>query len=192
MIKQKMDEVMNSYIDQGFIPYYIYGGGHTFEGGKAYIDAVGLLKDYCNANKWYPDYIFLASGTGSTQSGILAGLDKIYWDTKVIGISVGRNSDRAVEIVDGFYKKLCNYYEINCQLKDTTVLDDYLCGGYGKYNDEIKTLSMNSLSTFGFTLDTCYSGKAFYGMQDYIRKNKLQTKKILFWHTGGVLNYLAE
>jgi 1-aminocyclopropane-1-carboxylate deaminase/D-cysteine desulfhydrase-like pyridoxal-dependent ACC family enzyme len=29
-------------------------------------------------------------------------------------------------------------------------------------------------------------------MLDYIKKNKLEDKNILFWHTGGIFNFLAE
>ena len=30
-----------------------------------------------------------------------------------------------------------------------------------------------------------YTGKAFYGMQDYLREKDIKGKKILFIHTGG-------
>lgn len=188
-----MDEVMIGYEEQGLKPYYIWGGGHTMEGGKAYIDAVKELASYCQINNWFPDYIFHASGTGSTQSGIMAGLDLYNLNnTKVIGVSVGRKAEQATKIVDDFYKDLCNHYDIVCLSRKAIVLDDYLCGGYGKYNKEIKDLSNQALKKYGFTLDTCYTGKAFYGMQEYINANKLENKNMLFWHTGGVFNYLAE
>src|SRR5690554_5004568 len=104
-IGQAMDDALAIYQRNGLKPYYIWGGGHTLEGGLAYIDAVKELKDYCEKNNWISDYIFHASGTGSTQSGILAGLDKYgFDDTKVIGISVGRKSEPATKIVDDFYK----------------------------------------------------------------------------------------
>jgi len=192
-IGKAMDGAMRLYENNGFTPYYIWGGGHTFEGGLAYIDAVKELKEYCAENNWTPDYIFHASGTGSTQSGILAGLDKYdFENTKVIGISVGRKSEPATKIVDEFYKELCSHYNIDCSNRESIVLDDYLIGGYGQYNSELKELSLNSIKEYGFTLDTCYTGKAFYGMMDYIKNNKLEDKDILFWHTGGIFNFLAE
>src|SRR5690606_12521931 len=84
-IGKAMDEAMNAYQANGFKPYYIWGGGHTLEGGLSYIEAVQELKAYCEVNNWQPDYIFHASGTGSTQSGIMAGLDKYgFNNTKVI------------------------------------------------------------------------------------------------------------
>ncbi|MFA7686560.1 MAG: pyridoxal-phosphate dependent enzyme [Moheibacter sp.] len=188
-----MDEAMIKYKLQNYKPYYIWGGGHTLEGGGAYINAVEELQKYSKQMNWYPDYIFHASGTGSTQSGILAGLDKFgFGKTKVIGISVARKSEQATMIVNAFYKKLCEHYNINCSNRETVVLDDYLCGGYEQYSNELKELSDNSIRDYGFILDTCYTGKAFYGMLDYIKKNNIEDKNILFWHTGGIFNFLAE
>lgn len=192
-IGQAMDNAMTDYQECGYKPYYIYGGGHTLEGGLAYINAVEDLKQYCQEENWTPTYIFHASGTGSTQSGILAGLDKHkFRNTQVIGISVGRGAEQANKIVNHFYDELCTKYHINCLNKDVNVLDDYLMGGYGHYNDELKQLSANSIKKYGFTLDTCYVGKAFFGMLDYVKKNHIEERNVLFWHTGGVFNFLAE
>ncbi|WP_413511888.1 1-aminocyclopropane-1-carboxylate deaminase/D-cysteine desulfhydrase [Myroides odoratus] len=188
-----MDSAMQQYHDQGDIPYYIWGGGHTLEGGLAYIEAIEDLKNYCDENDWKPDYIFHASGTGSTQSGIMAGLDKLAFEhTKVIGISVGRKAEQATKIVDEFYKDLCENYHISCLNRESIVLDEYLMGGYAKYSEELKELCLNSIREYGFTLDTCYSGKAFYGMLEYCKQHQLEQKNIVFWHTGGIFNFLAE
>src|SRR5690554_3980083 len=122
-----MDNEMNNYTQNGYIPYYLWGGGHTMEGGLAYIDAVEELKKYSIKNNWIPDYIFHASGTGSTQSGIMAGLDKAkIVNTKVIGISVGRNSKQATRVVKEFYEDLCSYYKLEMTHRESIVLDDYL------------------------------------------------------------------
>ncbi|MDL2323272.1 pyridoxal-phosphate dependent enzyme [Bacteroidales bacterium OttesenSCG-928-A17] len=187
-----MDKEMSIYKEAGLNPYYLTGGGHVMPGGLAYINAIGELNNYCQEQNWCPDYIFHASGTGSTQAGILAGLDKYGLNsTKVIGISVARERERAQSVVASFYRELCDHYKIKSCQKEVIVLDDYLCGGYEKYNSELKELSISAIKDYGFILDTTYSGKAFYGMLKTIERNNLKDKNILFWHTGGIFNFLA-
>lgn len=186
-ISDAMDEAMLNYSNVGANPYYLWGGGHSLVGAKAYIDAVEELADFRDKTQWSPKYIFLASGTGSTQAGIMAGLDKYNFnDTKVIGISIARPKQSAEAIISKFYNELCHKYNIEPHQK-TVVIDDYLCGGYEKFNSEIAELSETSLKNYGFILDTTYTGKAFYGMQNYL--NGIN-ENVLFWHTGGLLNYL--
>lgn len=42
----------------------------------------------------------------------------------------------------------------------------------------------------GLMFDTTYSGKGFWGMMQEIKRLNLQNKKILFWHTGGLMNLM--
>ena len=37
----------------------------------------------------------------------------------------------------------------------------------------------------GIPLDMTYTGKAFYGMIQYLEEHEVKNKKILFLHTGG-------
>ncbi|MBP0902483.1 1-aminocyclopropane-1-carboxylate deaminase/D-cysteine desulfhydrase [Mariniflexile gromovii] len=187
-ISKKMDKAMSDYNIKGLKPYYLVGSGHTLEGGKAYIDVV---KDIASSD-FIPDYIFLASGSGSTQAGILAGLSKYNVQSKVIGISVGRKKSIIENDIKRFYGKLCDEYQIPKTYNEFVVTDDFLCQGYDKYNPEIKTISENSLTKYGVILDTTYTAKAFYGMEQIILKNNLSSKKILFWYTGGIYNYFAK
>lgn len=186
-ISTEMDKAMQHYNNNGLNPYYLSGGGHTLEGGKAYIDAI---ETYINKETFKPDYIFLASGTGSTHSGIMAGLDKFKLNTKVIGISVARNKKRAEDIVSKLYRDLCSTYHIETLNRETIVVDKHLCGGYKKFNNEILNISKKSIANYGFILDTTYTAKAFYGMKKYIEEHNIKGN-IIFWHTGGILNYLV-
>ena len=190
-IGQSMDDAMQQYASEQLAPYYIWGGGHTLAGGLAYIEAIGTLQSYSQTHSWSPDYIFHASGTGSTQAGILAGLDKYNLSSRVIGISVARRREPAEKMVVEFYDSLCAQYNIKSTHRQVTVLDDYLCGGYEQFDQHLLQLSRESIKNFGFALDTTYSGKAFYGMQQFIQQNNIKGN-ILFWHTGGIFNFLAQ
>ncbi len=186
-ISNNMDQAIKNYEEKGAKPFYLRGGGHTLEGSKAYIDIVAELIDY----NYIPDYIFIASGTGSTHAGILCGVAKYNLKTEVIGISVGRAKGNAEKVIRNFSEELSKTYNIITEIGEVEVDDTFLCGGYGKYNDDIKKLSKNSLTNHGIFLDTAYTGKTYYSMKKYIERNHIKGK-VLFWYTGGIYNYLAE
>ncbi|MFP4024812.1 MAG: 1-aminocyclopropane-1-carboxylate deaminase/D-cysteine desulfhydrase [Thiohalospira sp.] len=186
-ISDRMDNAMHEFEKLGKKPYYIRGGGHNMAGGKAYIDAIDeLVKENIN-----PDYIILASGTGSTQAGIMAGLDKSGFDkTKVIGISVARERERGAKVIKEFYDELLINYNIEGLNRDVIFYDDWLYGGYEKKTDELESFINEIGRKYGIFLDTTYTGKAFKALIDLLSNNKI-SGKILFWHTGGLMNLMA-
>lgn len=111
-------------------------------------------------------------------------------DVRLIGISVARQKERGTAVIEEFANMLAKHYGIG---KDYTGLidfnTDYLCGGYENYTSEISEYLDRVMSETGIMLDTTYSGKAFYGMMDYLRKNNIEDE-ILFWHTGGIMNLM--
>ena len=56
---------------------------------------------------------------------------------------------------------------------EINVVDDYLCEGYGSYNRQIEKTIYNQFTSNGMPLDPTYTGKAFWGMQDYLEKNNI-------------------
>ena len=64
-------------------------------------------------------------------------------------------------------------------------IDEYICEGYGMYNQEIIKTIRDTIINEGIPMDTTYVGKAFWGMNKYIYKNNIKNKNILFIHTGG-------
>lgn len=187
-----MDRAMEKLMKEGYRPYYVHGGGHDLPGGTCFVDAVKALKEQCDANKSKPDYIFLASGTGSTQAGIVVGCDLVGWnDVKVVGISVARQYERGKQVIADFANMLGRHYGINKDFTDKIIFNtDYLYGGYEQYTPEMESFLKEVMKTTGLMFDTTYSGKGFYGMMDIIKKEKLQNKNIIFWHTGGLMNLM--
>ncbi len=188
-ISSAMDKAMSDFVRAGFKPYYVTGGGHDIPGGMAYVKAVQQLYSYAQLNNYKPKYIFHASGTGSTQAGILVGLELAGWsDVTVIGISVARQYERGKQVITEFTNELARHCGLHLDFTDRVhFVTDYLYGGYERYTPEMKTFLDSAMRDTGVIFDTTYSGKAFYGMMDYVEKNKIEDG-ILFWHTGGLMN----
>ncbi|MBP5396318.1 MAG: pyridoxal-phosphate dependent enzyme [Bacteroidales bacterium] len=189
---EAMDNAMAKLQSEGYRPYYIHGGGHDLPGGTCFVDAVKALKEQCDTSNYKPDYIFLASGTGSTQAGIVVGCEMSGWnDVKVVGISVARQYERGRQVIAGFANMLGEYYGINKDFTDKIFFNtDYLFGGYEQYTPEMESYLKEVMESTGLMFDTTYSGKGFYGMMDVIKKENIQNKKIIFWHTGGLMNLM--
>lgn len=187
-----MDRAMEAFTKQGLKPYYIHGGGHDLPGGTSFVKAVEELKLQCDAQGYKPDYIFHASGTGSTQAGIVVGLEKIGWrDVKVVGISVARQYERGRQVIAEFANMLGEYYGMNKDFTDDIFFcTDYLYGGYEQYTTEMAEYLERVMKKTGLMFDTTYSGKGFYGMMDIIKKENLYNKNNIFWHTGGLMNLM--
>lgn len=183
-----MDRAMEKLKREGYNPYYVYGGGHDLPGGTCFVDAIEELVKQIEK----PDYIFHASGTGSTQAGIVVGLDRVGWsDVKCIGISVARQYERGRQVIADFANMLAEHYGTTERYDDRIIFNtDYLYGGYEQFTPEMDAFLRKAMKETGLVFDTTYSGKAFYGMLDYIKKNKLEDKKIVFWHTGGIMNLM--
>lgn len=180
-IEKKIKELK----ENGKRPYFIPGGGHGNIGTEAYVQCYEEIRKYEFENKIQFDYIFFASGTGTTQSGLVCGQIKYSDNRKIIGISIARKNPRGRNIVmDSIKEYNPNISEDEIQDK-TFFLDNYTGDGYGKENNEIESLIKSMMLKYGIPLDSTYTGKAFLGMNKFIEKEKIVGKNILFIHTGG-------
>lgn len=183
-----MDRSIEQLAAEGYKPYYCHGGGHDLPGGVSFVEAVEELAKQIEK----PDYIFHASGTGSTQAGIVVGLDRVGWgDVKCIGISVARQLVRGKQVITDFANMLAEHYGMTERYDDRILFNtDYLFGGYEQFTPEMDAYLKKTMKKSGLVFDTTYSGKAFYGMMDIVKRDCLQNKKIVFWHTGGIMNLM--
>lgn len=182
-----MDRAMQELKAMGKRPYYLYGGGHNRPGVLAYREAMQEFKQAWPLED-PPDSIFLASGTGSTQAGLLAGCRMLGWSrTRIRGISVARTRERgrraileSIGFLDG---------DPESYMDDIYFDDRYTFGAYGNYTSELDEFTARMARETGLILDNTYTGKAFYGMMDLISKER-EAGPLVFWHTGGLLNLM--
>lgn len=175
--------------EQGRKPYFIAGGGHGNLGTQAYVDCYEEIRQYEKENMIHFDYIFFASGTGSTQAGLACGQLMCGEDRKIIGISIARKNPRGMQaVLDSIagYLDAGGYRIPEIKIRNITIfIDSYTSDGYGKDNVDIKDTIQEVLVNYGIPLDSTYTGKAYTGMKKYVKEQGVKGKNILFIHTGG-------
>lgn len=192
-IAQAVRTAMDELTEQGYRPYYIYGNekgeGNEHIPMRAYEKAYEELREWEKKEDTFFDYIFLASSTNATQSGLLAGSLKHGDDCKIVGISVSRNEKRGKEVIAGNLQHYAQKYSLRLpenREKQIYFSADYMEGGYGVYSEPVAELIRKVYDSDGLPLDMTYTGKAFYGMMEYLKKQEISGKNILFLHTGGL------
>lgn len=187
MLPSAMESAMEEMRDSGLRPCYIWGGGHTPAGGRAFRDAAKELANQCAEQKVRPDYIVVASGTGTTHGGLHAGAAETLPDTTVIGISVAHKRAAGVQRVQDALRML----EIE-GAERIEFYDDFLAGGYGQSDVEQAETIRWAARTEGLLLDPIYTGKAFHGLRRLINIGRIAPgSNVVFWHTGGLINLLS-
>lgn len=195
-----IDRRMETFRREGKNPYFIMGGGHGNPGTRACVNTYREIAAYEEQSGIFFDYIFHASGTGTTQAGLVSG--KLLLDAgrrengqavsgqKIVGISIARTQERGREVVrQSIEDYLGARYAGLYRETELVFTDDYCMGGYGKYTPEVSETIEEVMKSDGIPMDTTYVGKAFFGMRRYAEAHGLQGKNILFIHTGGTPLY---
>lgn len=192
-IAQTVERVTDDLRAQGYRPYYIYGDkfgqGNEGTAAAAYAEAYSEIIAYEREQGEEFDYLFCPSGTGATQSGLICGHLLAKDRKKIMGIMISsREKERAFRVIGQGVK---SYFAKTGQAlpegfeKEIILLDAYRQGGYGIYDDRIRECIRREYCRNGLPLDPVYTAKAWWGMQEYLRENRISGKRILFLHTGG-------
>jgi len=193
-IRKSVESSLSVLKNKGYTPYEIHGG-ENLTGSIAYFEAVKELRKQCDNADWIPEWIVHASATGTTQAGILLGINNISWDANVIGISAARKNPRGCNVVKDKCEELAQILSIDLGKHPVTVdfKDNWVGEGYGltnrKTNNAIRFLASNE----GIILDPTYTGKAFAGLLDLVNTKEITPgDRVLFWHTGGMYNLFSS
>ena len=190
-VKEYAMEIMVKRKNQGANPYYIPVGGSNHIGELGYVECMREIIEYDKGNSF--THIVLATGSGGTHSGSVAGKTYYKNDVKIVGISVKDKKNDQEEKVFKLAQTACDY--INCdqpKREDVFVFDNYVGGGYGVPTEGMKEAVKLMATKEAILLDPVYSGKSFDGLVDLVSKKYFKdTDKILFIHTGGAASLSA-
>ena len=189
---EKRQEAMQAEYSElksaGKKPYLIEAGGYGNAGTHGYVEAASELKADINFHPGRFDYLFLASGTGTTQAGLLIGNYLHHMAESIIGISVEADEDSGSKKIRNCIDEYCNENNLSADIikQDVIFIDKYRGKGYGKIDDEVIKVIRELAKKESILLDPVYTGQGFYGMLSFLQNNNIRRKKILFLHTGGL------
>lgn len=188
-VHDAIEDKLEGLARQGRRPYFIPGGGHGNIGTSAYVNCYEEIKEYEAREKVYFDEIFLASGTGTTQAGLICGQMMHGDERKIIGISIARKNPRGkekvVESVEEFMGEKGLGINHDMIEEHTIFVDDYVGHGYGCRSEAVDGAIRDAMIDHGIPMDSTYVGKAFDGMKRILGNQPVKGENILFIHTGG-------
>jgi len=185
------------YQQQGSKAYSIPTGGSNGTGIWGYVSAAEeLAADFARHNM-KPQAIVHASGSGGTQAGLMLGCLLHGIDTAVKAYAVCDNSAYFADKINADLRDWQSRYpsEIDISELQAETCDDYIGPGYGQADPEVFEFIKQLAAMEGILLDPVYTGKAFFGLIEDIKKGKYANaanRDIVFVHTGGLFGLFAQ
>ncbi|MCS7179061.1 MAG: D-cysteine desulfhydrase family protein [Anaerolineae bacterium] len=193
-LAERMEEVAASLRARGRRPYVVPYGGSNPVGVCGYVAAMEELLAQAAREGLSFDYIVLASSSGGTQAGLAVAARALGYPGRILGVSVDLPADALRQRMAELANATADYLSLPLAftLEDFVVEDGYLGGGYGVIGDREREAIRLLARTEGLLLDPVYTGRAFGGLMDLIRRGVFSPQeRVLFWHTGGVAGLFA-
>lgn len=189
-----IDDIAERERKEGHKAYIAPIGGSLTEGSMSqplgaisYVTAFTEMVEQAGDLNTEPDYVVLASGSGSTHAGLMAGAQLLSPNTKVVGISVSADAAALSTSVATIANETLNALGAVGDLTESVIVfDEYNKDGYGILNAEtVRALSLVA-ETEGILLDPVYTGKAMAGLLDLVERGYFEAgESVVFLHSGG-------
>ena len=185
VIEAYADEIIEERRQSGKNPYFIPVGGSNHLGELGYIECFREITKDQNSESF--SHIILATGSGGTHAGLIAGKSIFKSDIEVIGISIkGTKKEQEEKVFQLAINSLEYVSGPSPSKEDVIIMDDFVGPGYAEPTDGMRKALSLMATKEGILLDPVYSGKAFDGLIGLIKSNFFQpSDKVLFLHTGG-------
>ncbi len=169
----------------GHCPYVIPMGGSNALGALGYVDA---LRELLRQSAHQVDHVLVASGSGGTQAGLIAGAIGQSRPPLIHGVSVSRTRAKLEPRVSQLVAETAARMGAVPPPADRVLVhDEYVGPGYAIMTEACRDAIRLVARTEGILLDPVYTGKAMAGLIDLTRAGRFdRDETIVFWHTGGV------
>lgn len=205
-----VSEAARCVADAGGTARSIPAGGSEPIGCLGYLAAGLELHDQSLAQGVRIGDVVLASATGGTQSGLLAGLGAAGSDAQVTGVAVYREAATTATVVEQLLEGIRDLIEAaaarspglepasggdessGLRCLPTTVIDGFRGQGYGVPTEEMQEAVSLLARLEGIVVDPVYSGKAAAALVESCRSGLLGANgAVVLVHTGGAPGVFA-
>ncbi|ABL79403.1 MULTISPECIES: pyridoxal-phosphate dependent enzyme [unclassified Nocardioides] len=171
--------------DAGHLPYVVPRGGATPIGCLGYVRATAELLAQLAETGLSPASIWLATGSGGTQAGLVAGAQWSGWEIDVIGITTSRSPEEAASRVRDLASATLDLIGVgDTSIAAPQVRGGYLGEGYGKASPAGAAAAQLVAQTEGVFLDPAFGAKAMAALIDAARDGTVEGP-VVFLVTGG-------
>jgi D-cysteine desulfhydrase family pyridoxal phosphate-dependent enzyme len=178
----------------GLNPYWIVLGGSNALGNYGYVRAATEIREFQRDCGVTFNYIWVASGTGGTQAGLIVGAHLAGLVARVVGGTVSRSASAQTEQLTRKLSDLAEFLDVrDLQVSNVVHLNDRcVAPGYGIPNEAGREALDLCATLEGVLLDPVYTAKAMATLIGDIRAGKITREdKVLFIHTGGAPGLFA-
>ena len=183
-----MDAELGELTSAGRFGYAIPGGGSNPLGALGYVACAQELMQQAFDLGLVIDHLVLASGSGGTHAGMVAGLSGANAAVDLIGVSVRAPKEQQEAKILDLARRTAELAGSTHAIAPETVrvLDDYVGDGYSLPTDAMVDAVKLFAQLEGVLLDPVYTGKAAAGLIDQVRCGAFPTSaNVVFLHTGG-------
>jgi 1-aminocyclopropane-1-carboxylate deaminase/D-cysteine desulfhydrase-like pyridoxal-dependent ACC family enzyme len=172
--------------------YFMPVGGHNVTGCLGYVDAARELHEQIMARD-LPlgrTTIVTAAGTGGTLAGLVAGLALVDSPLQVLGLDIGKLWKGFSNSLARLATALCRRLGVDRTFRpeEIPLIEATYAGpGYAAVTPSTVAAIRVLAEAEGVILDPVYTGKAFAGLLDLVRRGRFShEEEIVFLHTGGL------
>jgi len=174
---------------QGRRPYAVPRGGATVTGVLGYALAAQELAEQCREAGVTPGTVVVATGSGGTQAGLVAGQVGSGLPWRLVGASVSRPATDMADQVLRLARECAAALGLAEPSVDDVDVRDCRGAGFGVASPEDRVSSRLALEHEGLLLDDYYGAKAMTLLRTLLTSDP--GTPAVFWHTGGVPAALA-
>jgi D-cysteine desulfhydrase len=194
-VDARLESLAHELRAKGRHPYVIPRGGASALGAVGHALAASELMAQAAEAHLAPDVVVLATGSGGTQGGLLAGVRVLDLPWRVEGITVSRAASEARVRVLSLARECAELAQLDAAIAehDVVVHDGFIGDGYGVPTHAGDAAIELAARTEGVFLDPTYTGKALAGLIELARDGRIRsTETVVFVHTGGTPTLLAR